>query len=116
MLHPEVCEAIGVPALGDDFRAPLVSAIPTLLISGTLDANTPVAQAEAHRRRLSRSAHLIVTNAGHESTLPVPEVQQVILDFFSDRMVTDRTIVVPVPNIRPVHRPPGRPGLEGGDR
>ena len=98
--HPEVCDTIGVPQLGDDFRTPVVSATPTLLISGTLDSNTPPAQAETHRKGLSRSVHIIVTNAGHESTLPVPEVQQAIVDFFSDRLVTSRTITIPVPRVR----------------
>ena len=99
--YPEVCDAIGVPALGDAFRAPVVSDVPTLIVSGTLDANTPPAQAEAHRRGLSRSVHLVVANAGHESTLPVPDVQQAIVDFLAGRDVADRTVTLPVPTIRP---------------
>lgn len=101
---PEVCDAVGIPPLGDAFRAPVVSALPVLLVSGTLDARTPPAQAEGHRRGLSRSTHLIVANAGHESTLPVPEVQQAIVEFLGGKDLADRTIALPVPKIRPAAR------------
>ena len=81
-----------------------MSDTPALLVSGTLDANPPPAQAEAHRRGLTRSTHLVVANAGHESTLPVLEVQQAIVDFLSGRDLADATITVRVPRIRPPSR------------
>ena len=37
---PEICGALEVAPLGEDFRAPIVSGVKTLFISGTLDNNT----------------------------------------------------------------------------
>jgi hypothetical protein len=41
--------AWGSPDLGDDFRAPVKSNVLALFISGTLDARTPVSNAEEYR-------------------------------------------------------------------
>lgn len=51
--------------LGDRFRAPLSSAIPTLFISGTLDGRTYPAEAAATVAGFSKGARLIVENGGH---------------------------------------------------
>ena len=48
---PGICEGANVPDLGEAFRAPVVSKIPALIISGTLDGRTPVSNgAEAARQ------------------------------------------------------------------
>lgn len=57
-----------------------VSLVPTLFISSSLDANTPPYQAEEVRWGFPTGVHLVVENAGHESTL-VPEAQRAIVDF-----------------------------------
>ena len=44
---PAVCDVPGLPRLPDDFRAPVVSAVPTLLVAGTFDGRTPPPNAEA---------------------------------------------------------------------
>ena len=46
---PQVCEAIKVPQLPEAYRSPIVSTVPTLFISGSLDSNTPPYQAEQVR-------------------------------------------------------------------
>jgi len=51
--------------LGDDFRAPFASTIPTLFISGTLDGRTYPAEAAATVAGFSHGARLIVENGGH---------------------------------------------------
>ena len=43
---PEICELLKLPALPADYRAPIVSTLPALFISGALDSNTPPYQAE----------------------------------------------------------------------
>ena len=65
-----------MPPLPESFRAPIISTLPTLFISGSLDSNTPPYQAEEVRWGFPNSVHVIVENAGHESTLPLPEVQK----------------------------------------
>lgn len=94
---PGICAAIGNPDLGDDFRGPLSTSVPTLFVSGTLDSNTPPFQAEEVRWGLTRATHLIVDNAGHEDTQPMPEGQRAIFDFLAGREVGDRHIALPRP-------------------
>lgn len=94
---PEICERVKLPALPDDFRAPVMSTLPALFISGTLDSNTPPYQAEEVRWGFPNSAHIIVENAGHESTLPLPEVQALIVEFLMGGDVAGRRVVAPSP-------------------
>jgi hypothetical protein len=46
---------------------------------------------------MTRATHLIVENAGHEDTLPHPEVQRAILDFLRGKDVSARRIALPSP-------------------
>ncbi len=93
--HPEIGAVFANPDLGDEFRAPIHTAVPTLFISGTLDNNTPPFQADGVRRTFKRSAHLIVENAGHESMLVEPRVQQAVVDFLRGQDVSRVRIALP---------------------
>jgi pimeloyl-ACP methyl ester carboxylesterase len=68
-----------------------------LFISGTLDSNTPPFQAEELRWGMPNATHLIVANAGHEDTLPHPEVQVIIGEFLAGRDVSARRVALPAP-------------------
>ena len=74
--------------LGDDFRSPLKTDVPTLFVSGDLDNNTQPFQAEEIRKTFKTSTHIIIGNAGHESTLIVPQVQQAVVDFLNGKDVS----------------------------
>ncbi|HKR00279.1 MAG TPA: alpha/beta hydrolase, partial [Pyrinomonadaceae bacterium] len=63
----DICKSVGVAEKGFAARARLWSTIPTLFISGTLDANTPPFQAEEVRWGFPNSVHLVVENGGHET-------------------------------------------------
>ncbi len=102
LLYPEVCAALPPVDLGDEFRGPLVSNVPVLFISGTLDSNTPPWQAEELRWGMPRATHLIVDNAGHEDMLPMPEVQRAIGDHFAGKDVAGRHIARPLPKFSSV--------------
>lgn len=105
--YPRDAAGWAVPDLGDGFRAPLVSSVRTLLISGELDFNTPPHQAEALRWGMTNATHLIVPNAGHEQTfLQNDEAMPVIVDFLAGRDVRDRKIHYPALRFVP---------LEGSD-
>jgi pimeloyl-ACP methyl ester carboxylesterase len=95
--YPDICKALPAVDLGDAFRGPLVSKVPVLFVSGTLDSNTPPFQAEELRWGMPNASHLIVTNAGHEDTIPNPEVQRAIADYFAGKDVSDRRIALPAP-------------------
>lgn len=92
---PEIGGVLGNPDLGDAYRAPLRTMTPTLFISGALDNNTPPFQADEVRRLFRPSAHLIIENAGHESLLTEPRVQQVMVDYLRGQDVSRVQIALP---------------------
>lgn len=100
--YPVVCDALPAVDLGDDFRTPIVSNVPVLFISGTLDSNTPPYQAEQVRWGMPHAMHIIVPNAGHEDLEPNEEVQAAIADYFAGKDVAARRITLPVPDFRSV--------------
>jgi pimeloyl-ACP methyl ester carboxylesterase len=102
LFYPAICSALPPVDLGDAFRGPLISDVPVLFISGTLDSNAPPYQAETLRFGMPRASHLIVDNAGHEDTLPNREVQQAMFDFFAGKSVGDRHIALPTPDFKSV--------------
>ena len=102
LLDPEICASVDVADLGAEYRSALESDVPTLFVSGTLDSNTPPWQAEEARKGIPNSAHLVVENAGHESTLPVPEVQASIARFLAGESLEDRRIALPALEFEPI--------------
>jgi pimeloyl-ACP methyl ester carboxylesterase len=94
---PDVCSALPVADLGDPWRAPLISNVPVLFISGTLDSNTPPYQAEQVRWGLPNATHLIVANAGHEDMEPNETVQTILADYLDGKDVSDRRVALPKP-------------------
>lgn len=103
---PGIDEAVGNPDLGDKFRSPIHTSVPTLFISGTLDNNTPSFQADEVRRTFQKSTHLVVENAGHESMLVDARVQQAMVDYLRGGDVSKTKIALPplkfnaIPNSR----------------
>lgn len=94
--YPAVTAAWGVPDLGTAFRAPLVSPVRTLFVSGSLDCNTPPQQAEEMRWGFADATHLVVENAGHEQTFwQNPAAVPVVVDFLAGRDVRERKISWP---------------------
>ena len=99
-LDDETCRAIGAVDLGDGYRTRFESDVPTLFISGMLDSQTPPYQAEELRSGFTRGEHLIVENAGHESTLNAPPVIAAIARFLRGEMVRSEFIRLPAPRFR----------------
>ncbi|MDQ3169322.1 MAG: alpha/beta hydrolase [Acidobacteriota bacterium] len=88
---PAVCAATEIAPLGEAFRQPVSTRVPALFVSGTLDSNTPPAQAEAVMRGFPNATHIIVEGAGHESTL-TPAVHERILAFLRGEHVPSATL------------------------
>jgi len=85
-----------IPDLGDAFRAPVVTPVRCLLLSGSLDFNTPPYQSEEFRWGAPNAIHLDVENAGHEQIFFQNEsVGPVVRDFLSGRDVRDRKVTYP---------------------
>ncbi len=68
--------------LGEGFRAPLSSSIPTLFISGTLDGRTYPAEAAATVAGFSNGARLIVENGGHNIYEADPRIGEAVAAWF----------------------------------
>ena len=68
--------------LGDSFRAPLRSAVPTLFISGTLDGRTSPTEAREELEGLRNGKHLLVENGGHNIFEADKRVADAVVAFF----------------------------------
>ncbi|HEU4928562.1 MAG TPA: alpha/beta fold hydrolase [Candidatus Krumholzibacteria bacterium] len=89
---PEICDAIGMPDLGDEFRAPLRSATPVLFVTGTLDARTPAENAHELIPGFSNSRHLVVEDAGHTDLLDSPRVRDAVARFMRGEDVASQQL------------------------
>ena len=91
---PDICDEWKAPDLGDAFRTPLRSDVPVLFISGTLDARTPVSNAEEYRTGFSNSTHMIIEGAVHSDPLFLssPKIKDGMMEFLRGQPVTNTRI------------------------
>lgn len=115
-------EAWGAPDLGAAYRSPLISDVRTLLLSGTLDYNTPPFQAEQLRWGMTNATHLVVANAGHEQVLPHPEIWSAVAAFLRGEDVSEVHAAwppirfVPLEGYDPERSHPSVPEPESGEQ
>ena len=97
---PDVCTEWNAPDLGDEFRAPLKSDIPVLFISGTLDARTPISNAEEYRKGFTNSTHMMIEGAVHSDPLFLssPKIKDGMMEFLKGQPIT--TIRIQAPAIK----------------
>jgi pimeloyl-ACP methyl ester carboxylesterase len=81
--------------LGDGYRLPIRTTVPTLFFSGDFDNQTPPFQADEVRRLFKSSTHIIVKNAGHESILTESRVQQAMVDYLRGQDVSSVQVSLP---------------------
>lgn len=83
--------------LNPEFRTPVVSAVPTLAISGTGDGRTPPSNAKEILASLSNGQHLIIERAGHSDPLFLssPKIVESIVRFFEGKPITSNRIDLP---------------------
>ena len=91
----EMGDVLGNPDLGDAYRSPIKTNVPTLFVSGVLDNNTQPFQADEVRKTFKTSTHIIIENAGHESMLTDVQVQQTMVDFLRGQDVGKVKIALP---------------------
>ncbi len=100
-LTDNFCRAVGYESPFVEFPGPVRSSIPALLLTGTLDATNPVENARDVAQGLSNAVVLDVENAAHE-VLPVPAVQDVVVDFLRGADVHGRRITTSLPHFATV--------------
>jgi pimeloyl-ACP methyl ester carboxylesterase len=103
---PEVCANITIPDLGDEFRAPLVSNVRALLISGTLDGRTRPRQADELRMTMPNAEHLVIEGAGHSDPLflSTPKILEAMKTFLRGEPLRERYIAAPPVTFVPVRK------------
>jgi pimeloyl-ACP methyl ester carboxylesterase len=82
------CQNWPLADVPDGLRQPLVSDIPTLLLSGEADPITPPKYAEQVAANLSNSRHIILPGYGHDVSL-VGCIPTVITNFIADGILTN---------------------------
>lgn len=94
---PELCAGLGIPDVGNAFRAPLRSNVPALLISGTMDGRTRPRQAEELRMTMPNAVHLVIDGAGHSDPLFLssPKILEAMKTFMRGETLRERTIELP---------------------
>ncbi len=86
--------------LGNQFRSPLKTDLPMLLISGDLDVNTPSHQADSLMQNLANGTHLIIKNAGHEQLMYEWDTMKTMKDFLNGMDVNGRVLSYPKLKLR----------------
>ncbi len=102
---PGVDDAIGNPDLGEKYRSPIKTNVPTLFFSGTFDNNTPPFQADEVRGTFRNSTHIVVENAGHESIVVDTRVQQAMVDYLRGSDVSKTKIALPPLKFNAIPKP-----------
>lgn len=85
--------------LGDDYRKPVRSDVPTLLLVGDLDARTPIENAREIALGLTNSRVVTIENGAHQFDLfGDPAIQPLLRDFLHDRPIAvERIRLAPIP-------------------
>lgn len=101
---PEVCAGLKFDDAGDAFRGPLVSDVPALLISGTLDGRTRPRQADELRRTMPNAQHLVIEGAGHSDPLFLssPKILEAMKAFLRGETIRERYLTLPPVQFLPV--------------
>jgi pimeloyl-ACP methyl ester carboxylesterase len=95
-LTDDFCAAVGYRTAPVEFGNPVRSPVPALLLTGTLDATNPVENARDVAAGLNNAVLLDILNTAHEG-LPVPAVQDVIVEFLRGRDVRGRRVAADPP-------------------
>lgn len=98
---PQLAGALDLD-LGDAFRRAPESAVPTLVLTGTLDGRTYPAEQQAAVSGFTDLTTVTVVNAGHNLFMLSPAITETIRTFMRGETVESREIVVDAPPFAPV--------------
>lgn len=94
---PQLNKSVDGLDLGDAFRAPVLSDVPTLLLTGTLDGRTYIKSQQEATQGLSNLTQVMVINAGHNLFMSSPKVTEVIQQFLGGQIIKTKEITVDLP-------------------
>lgn len=98
---PMIGDCLGLVHLGEEFRSPLQSEVPALLVSGTLDGRTPPENAESLLSGFSHAVHLRINGASHDDELWLgnPKISAHVASFLAGKEVKNAELAVPPPEM-----------------
>lgn len=99
---PGIAAAWGVADLGPEFRAPLHSDVPVLLLCGDLDSRTPVRNGRELAAQMPNARVVVCENAGHDVDLGHPPLRAVLERFLAGGEVDVDRVVMPPPRFEPI--------------
>ncbi|PHS51657.1 MAG: hypothetical protein COB01_09860 [Lutibacter sp.] len=99
---PEVSNAWGVPNLGNTYRTPVKSNRPVLIISGTMDARTPIINGEETAKMLPNSIQLIVKYAYHPPSFSNKNTQERVINFLKGQPFSTLPVEGPKINFKTI--------------
>ena len=82
-----------VPAAPETTHQPVVSSIPTLLISGSFDTLTSLAGAKAAAAKLSNATIILIPGVGHAVSPQSPCAQAIVVSFHANPAAPDTSCV-----------------------
>jgi pimeloyl-ACP methyl ester carboxylesterase len=95
--------AWGNPDLGDDFRRPVRSKVPVLVLAGDLDPRTPVENGREIVRNLANGLLIVLANGGHHFDLfGSPQIRSVLTRFLRGEEPGVTKIDLPAPSFEGV--------------
>ncbi|MCH7860486.1 alpha/beta fold hydrolase [Sphingomonas sp. NPDC092331] len=97
---PHLLGAVPAVDLGEAFRAPIRIDHPALLLAGSLDGRTPLAEQEEVAAQFRRKSRVIVENAGHNVFEAHPDVQALLVRFFRGEVLADAKLTLPPPKFQ----------------
>jgi pimeloyl-ACP methyl ester carboxylesterase len=81
--------------VGEAFRTPLETPVPTLFSSGTLDGRTPPSNATELRSSFANAGHLVIEGAAHQQMYDVPGAMKTQLEFLEHHATSNTTAQQP---------------------
>jgi pimeloyl-ACP methyl ester carboxylesterase len=100
-LTDQFCQSVGYTTPPVEFAGSVRSSVPLLLITGSLDSTNPIENADDVARGFTNAVSFEIENAVHEA-LPVPAVQDVVVDWFRGADVRGRRLAAPPPRFASV--------------
>jgi pimeloyl-ACP methyl ester carboxylesterase len=97
---PQLLGVVRGADLGEGFRTSIRIDHPALLIAGSLDGRTVLAEQDEVAAQFQNKSRVIVENAGHNVFEAHPEVQGLLVLFFRGEAVANTRLSLPPPKFR----------------
>jgi pimeloyl-ACP methyl ester carboxylesterase len=97
---PQLLGVVPGVDLGEAFRAPFKIPNRSLLIAGSLDGRTVLAEQAEVAAQFQNKSQILVENSGHNVLEAHPQVQELLVRFFRGETVADTRLTLPPPKFR----------------